>query len=106
MARRRRCRLVNSKYKDIDLRQYSQIIIDTINTVVPGKNPQVFIDHFSTDPLTQGEAISLGRELSKIPELAKYGKTVTSFRLFDGRTDEASNDKSNDINMLKGGRMT
>ena len=106
MAKQRRCRLVNSKYKDIDLRQYSQIIIDTINTVVPGKNPQVFIDYFSTDPLTQGEAISLGRELSKIPELVKYGKTVTSFRLFDGRTVDATDAKINDNHKNKGGRMT
>ena len=106
MARRRRCRLANSKHKDTDLRQYSQIIIDTINRVVPGKNPEVFEDYFSTDPLSQGEAILVGRELSKIPELATLGKTVTSFRLFDGRTydsEEATVPCS--AAKRKGGRM-
>lgn len=84
--KRRKCRLVNAKYKDIDLCQHAQLIIDTVEAIVPGKNPQVFRDYFSTDPLSQGEAILLGRELSKLPELAAYGKTVTSFRLFDGKT--------------------
>lgn len=44
-----------------------------------------FEDYFSTDPSSRGEAILVSRELFKIPELAVYGKTVTSFRLFDGR---------------------
>ena len=104
--RRRKCRLVNSKYKETDLRQYSQIIIDTINRVVPGKNPEVFKDYFSTDPLSQGEAILIGRELSNIPELATFGKTVTSFRLFEGRTydsEEATVPCS--ATKRKGGRM-
>ncbi len=83
---RRKCRLVNSNYKNVDLRQYEQKIIDAINKVVPDKNPQVFMDYFSTDPLTQGEAIAVGRELAKITELAALGKTITSFRLFDGKT--------------------
>lgn len=105
--RRRKCRLVNSKYKGTDLRQYSQIIIDTINRVVPGKNPEVFEDYFSTDPLSQGEAILVGRELSKIPELAAYGKTVTSFRLFDGRTyDSEESTTPCSAAKRKGGRMT
>ena len=30
--------------------------------------------------------MALGRELSKVPELNGFGKTITTFRLFDGRT--------------------
>ena len=51
--KRRVCRLADRQYKDIDLRQYKQIIIDTINETVQGKNPVVNKDSFSTDALTQ-----------------------------------------------------
>ena len=106
--KRRKCRLVNTDYKNVDLCQYAQLIIDAIETIVPGKNPRVFQDYFSTDPLTQGEAILLGRELSKIPELAAYGKTVTSFRLFDGKTydsETAVQPSKAKQSKRKGGRM-
>ena len=84
--KRRKCKLVNSDYSHIDLRKFEQLIIDTVEKTIPGKNPKVFPDYFSTDPLTQGEAVALGRELSKLSELKGYGKEVTTFRLFDGRT--------------------
>lgn len=100
MAKRRRCRLVNSEYKDIDLQIFEDLILSIIESTVPGKHPVVCKDHFSTDPLTQGEAISLGRELAKVPALAQYGKTVTSFRLFDGRTYDPDQ-----VKKKKGGRM-
>ena len=82
---RRKCKLVNSEYSEVDLRQYAQQIIDAINETVPNKNPKVFKDYFSTDRLSQGEAVALGRELAKIPGLNAFGKTVETFRLFDGR---------------------
>ena len=109
---RRKCRLVNSQYADIDLRQYEQVIIETIDRAVSGKNPKVFRTYFSTDPLTQGEAVLVGRELAKLPELYRFGKEVTTFRLFDGKTygseeetvplsaGKKANEKKN-----KGGRM-
>ena len=111
MSKRRKCRLVNADYKNIDLRKYEQIIVDTIETTVPGKNPKVFENYFSTDPLTQGEAITIGRELSKIPALARYGKRVESFRLFDGRLFDDENSepttkpKRKPVTTNKGGRM-
>lgn len=87
MALRRKYRLADKIHrKTVDLRLHSQVIIDTINATVPGKNPVVYEDHFSTDPLTQREAVSIGRALSKIPALSGYGKTITTFRLFDGKT--------------------
>ncbi|MBO5248024.1 MAG: hypothetical protein J6B54_01850 [Clostridia bacterium] len=108
MTPRRKCRLADSSQKDTDLRQFAQLIIEAINTTVPGKNPKVFSDYFSTDPLTQSEAVSLGRALAKIPELKDLGKTVTTFRLFDGRTYESEASKE-PINTKKsrpkGGRM-
>ena len=111
MSIRRKCKLVNTDYKNIDLRKYEQIIVDTIEAVVPGKNPKVFADCFSTDELTQGEAIALGRELSKIGALAKYGKRVESFRLFDGKIYddekivEKRKGKRKPLTTNKGGRM-
>ena len=90
---RRKCRLADSEHKDVDLRKYAKIIEDTVNKTVPGKNPNVFENYFSTDELTQSEAVAIGRALAKIDELKQYGKTVTTFRLFDGKTyeSEASN---------------
>ena len=101
---RRRCRLADKAHKDVDLRQYAKIIIDTINETVPNKNPKVYQSYFSTDPLSQWESVQLGRALSKLDELKPYGKQVTVFRLFDGRTclcdeSDASTKKQ------KGGRM-
>ena len=87
MALRRKYRLADKTHrKTVDLRLHSQIIIDAINETVPGKNPVVYEDHFSTDPITQREAVSIGRALSKNPALIGYGKTITTFRLFDGKT--------------------
>ena len=82
---RRKYRLTNKDYKDINLKNYEQIIIDTINKTVPNKNPKVFEDYFSTDVLNQSESVAIGRALSKIDELSVLGKPVTTFRLFDGK---------------------
>lgn len=111
MSIRRKCRLVNSNYKNIDLRKYKQIIVDTIEATAPNKHPEVYEHYFVTDKLTQGEAIAIGRELSKISDLAKHGKRVESFRLFDGKTyDDAAvqkprQPKRKPVTTNKGGRM-
>ncbi|MBE6564204.1 MAG: hypothetical protein E7655_02870 [Ruminococcaceae bacterium] len=86
---RRKYRLADSKHKNVNLRLYRDEIIDTINHTVPGKNPQVHECYFSTDPLTQSEAVAIGRALSKSNVLQKFGKTVITFRLFDGKTYES-----------------
>ena len=101
-AKRRECRLVNKDYKEIDLTQYSKIIIDTINNTVPGKNPVVEKDRFSTDLLSHRESVVLGRALASLEELEGYGKSVTIFRLFDGKVIDTNNKNNNP----KGGRMT
>ena len=109
MPPRRKCKLSDADLRDIDLRQYRKVIVDTINKTVPGKNPRVFKDYYSTDVLTHSESVAVGRALAKIEELKQFGKTVTIFRLFDGKTyeSESSNKivKTNEIKP-KGGRMT
>ena len=104
---RRKCRLAVSDYKDIDLRQFEDIIIQTVNTTVKGKNPKVSKNYFSTDLLTQSEAVSLGRALAKIEELKVYGKSVTIFRLFDGKVYESETSATpiSRKQLKKGGRM-
>ena len=104
---RRKCRLSDSSYKDVDLRDYKDIIIETVNVTVKNKNPKVFKDYFSTDTLTQSEAVLLGRALAKVDELKAYGKQVTIFRLFDGKTydSEESNQPVKKKTLPKGGRM-
>ena len=103
---RRKCRLADISHADIDHRNYSKVIIETIEQVIPGKNPRVYKEYFSTDPLTQREAISIGMALAKIPALSQYGKTITTFRLFDGKT-YASEYAKEPITKLsqKGGRL-
>ena len=100
---RRKCRLSDAQHRDVDLRQFAQLIVDTVNQTVSGKHPRVYRDHFSTDPLTQSEAVALGRALSKLSELKCYGKTVTVFRLFNGKTD--SDDEVIHKSKSKGGRV-
>lgn len=82
---RRKCKLANKDFADVDLKNFEQIIIDTINSTVPGKNPKVYKDYFSTDSLTQSESVAIGRALSKVAELSVYGKSITTFKLFDGK---------------------
>ena len=106
---RRKCKLADSKFSNIDLRNYKQLIIDTINTTVPNKNPQVFKDYYSTDVLNQSESVLIGRALAKLDELKVYGKQVTIFRLFDGKVynSESSNIPVKNIKpKIKGGRMS
>ena len=110
---RRKCRLADIDFRDEDLRKYKKVIIDTINKTVPNKNPRVFADYFSTDILTQSESVMLGRALSKIPELKQVGKTVMTFRLFDGKNYDSESSPipsrrkkaKTQENKPKGGRM-
>ncbi len=107
MPPRCKCKLADADFRDTDLRKYRKKIVDTINATVPGKNPRVFENYYSTDILTHSEAVAIGRALAKIDELKTFGKTVTIFRLFDGKNYESeSSDKPiTNINKPKGGRM-
>ena len=102
--RRRICRFVNHQQQNTDLKQYEDIITTTIENTVPGKHPRVFSDHFSTDVLTHGEAVKIGGALSRLKQLQPYGITVTQFRLFHGRTVEASMDGENVLQRHRGKR--
>jgi len=104
---RRKCRLADTNHADIDLRNYSKVIIETIEQVIPGKNPKVFKEYFSTDLLSQSESVRLGRALAKIEDLYALGKTVTIFRLFDGKvySSEEANQPTKKKNQSKGGLM-
>ena len=94
---RRICKLTDKeKRKNIDLRNYSQIIIDTINKIAPNKNPIVNQHSFSTNKLTQSEAVKLGFALAEIPEIADLGIWVKTFRLFDGRIVDDKKEKRDD----------
>ena len=107
MTPRRKCKLSDIDFRDTDLRDYSKAIKDTINKTVPGKNPRVFKEYFSTDELTHTEAVAIGRALAKIEDLKQYGKRVTILRLFDGKTYESeSSNKIYNRNKAKGGRMS
>ena len=80
--------MADKDHADVDLRDYEEEILDTINEVVPGKHPAVYEDCFITDELTQSEKVRLGRELFKIKGLRDCGMEVTQFRLFVGHTKE------------------
>ncbi|MDO4755891.1 MAG: hypothetical protein Q4A54_06075 [Parabacteroides sp.] len=98
---KRICKLTDkTRRNNVDLRNYSQTIIDIINKIAPNKNPVVEEHSFSTDVLTQSESVRIGFALAEIPEIAKLGTWVQTFRLFDGRIvkdkKEKHNDSSND----------
>jgi len=99
MAILRKYRLSDTS-QNVDLRQFRDEIMDTINEAVPGKHPKVYADHFTTDQLTHSEAVRIGRALSRCDDLTAYGKTVTTFRLFSGTMVETTEPKR-----MKGGRM-
>ena len=115
-TKRRICRLSDSRFRNIDLRRFEEEIIKTINETVPNKNPRVTKTNFSTDELTQSEAIKLGRALAKLEDLAFYGKQITIFRLFEGhlqdveetdnRAETATENKATQNNQPKGVHMT
>ena len=44
---------LSDRSQNVDLRQYQDEIVDTINEAVPDKHPKVYKDHFTTDQLTQ-----------------------------------------------------
>ena len=106
---RRKCRLADVTHADTDLRNYEKVIIETVNRVVPGKHPRVFKEYYSTDLMSQSETVALGRALAKIEELNALGKSITIFRLFEGKVYESeSAEKPTTIKDLvkpKGGRM-
>lgn len=110
---KRICKLTDKKLREtVDLRNYEDLIIDTINEIAPNKNPVVEKDHFSTDVLTHSEAVKIGFALAEKPEIAKLGILVSIFRLFNGRIVEEKGDKKekhNDNNNKKvsyGGRYS
>ena len=98
MAKMRKYRLSDTS-QDVDLLQYQDEIIKTINDTVPDKHPKVYADHFTTDELTHSEAVKIGRALSRSNNLNQYGMTITTFRLFSGKTVVVKDNKP------KGGRM-
>ena len=100
--KRRICRFVNHQQQDADLKRYEDIIIATIENIVPGKHPRVFSDHFSITIPTQGEAVKIGSALSQLTQLQPYGITVTQYRLFRGQSVEASMDTENALQKQRG----
>lgn len=104
-TKRRKCTLANANFRNINLKIYEQIIIDTINETVPGKDPKVYESYFSTQPLNQSEAVKIGRALAKISELSALGQEKKIFRLFDGKTYDSEEATTPSIKQRpKGGR--
>ena len=101
---KRICKLTDKKLREtVDLRNYEDLIIDTINEIAPGKNPVVEKDHFSTDVLTHSEAVKIGFALAET-DIAKLGIVVSIFRLFNGhivKDKEEKKEKHNDSNNKK-----
>ena len=56
---RRKCRLADINHADVDLRNYSKVIIETIEQVIPGKNPRIYKEYFSTDVLPSPKMIGV-----------------------------------------------
>ena len=104
MSQRKKFRLANTDKRNVDLTLYANLIIDAVNRTVPNKHPEIFTDCFVVDLLTQRESVLLGKELSSIPELNKLGKTVSIFRLFNGRVFNVK-DSIATAKEIRGGRL-
>ena len=95
---RRMFRLSDASHNDIDFREYEDERLEIADHIIPGKNPKVYQNYLMTDELTQRERVRLGRELSKSPRLKQYGKEVTSFRLFEGKSVEEKEEEKDGRN--------
>lgn len=84
-TKRREYRLADRQFKDVDLTKFSDIIINTINSIAPGKHPEVSEDHYTVDVLTQRETVMVGQALSKQDKLKPFFKELHQYRLFEGR---------------------
>ena len=82
---RRMYKLSDTNFRNVNLKNYEDIIINTINTIAPNKNPKVYETYFETDELTQSQAVRLGQALSRTSELKQYCKKVIQYRLFTGK---------------------
>ena len=71
---------INPTCKDIDYRQFEDLVTAAACVALPGKKLMVFATSFSVPELSRGEAIAFGRALAKYPELTKYrvGKKLFS----------------------------
>ena len=81
---RRRFELANREYSNVDLRDYKDIIIDTILDIAPDANPVVTESYYEINELPQHQRVAIGRALAKVQKLGKYCKKVEQARLFQG----------------------
>ena len=67
--------------KEVDLRDFEDIIINTVKEVIPGAKVKVYPDGYVVDKITTGEAIKIGRKLAST-ELCTYCIKIS--KLFNG----------------------
>lgn len=77
--------LVNEAYAEItDLRWFKEIISNTVKSVCPDAELEVYQDYYSINtPITNGEAREIGKRLGKNPQLQYLKKD--RFVLFEGK---------------------
>ena len=71
--------------KEVDLRDYEDIILEAASEVIPNRKIRVGRHDFKVEHITRGEAIALGRLLAKT-ELWKYH--IDAPKLFIGEEME------------------
>ena len=67
--------------KEVDLRDFEDIIINTVKDVIPGAKVKVYPDGYVVDAITTGEAIKIGRKLASTA-LCTYCIKIS--KLFNG----------------------
>lgn len=67
--------------KEVDLRDFEDIIINTVKEVIPGAKVKVYPDGYVVDKITTGEAIKIGRKLAST-DLCTYCIKIS--KLFNG----------------------
>ena len=67
--------------KEVDLRDFEDIIINTVKEVIPGAKVKVYPYGYVVDKITRGEAIKIGRKLAST-DLCTYCIKIS--KLFNG----------------------
>ena len=80
----REYRLINETFRStIDLRNYKDVIVDTVKSVEPDAHIEVYQDRYVISDLPRRQIVAIGRLLART-ELAQYG-SYSVFRLFEGQ---------------------
>lgn len=99
----RKYSLANPAFRDVDLRDYTDVIISKVHEIVPSATVIVERDGYILDDnITRGQVIKIGRNVAK-SQLWKY--RLPRDLLFVGKTISKRKIKMKNKRKIRGGHM-